>query len=206
MGLRIDPSVFPKAVFDEVVKGSGETRTLVLGGGSFWCTDALYRMLVGVVSVRPGYAGGGKADANYKSVCSGKTRHVQVVEIVYEPAKLTLGQILQVFFSIAHDPTVRERQGPDVGPQYRSVIFYTTPAQRSTALSYIESLQQQGVFNSLIVTDVSPLASFFEAEETHHDYVAKNPARQYVRLVVGPKISKLKKLHAGLLKPLMASP
>lgn len=200
MGLRIDPSVFPKAVFDEVARSPGETRTIVLGGGSFWCTDALYRQLSGVVSVRPGYSGGSKVDANYNAVSSGRTGHVQVVELVYEPAKLTLGQILQVFFSIAHDPTLRDKQGPVVGPQYRSVIFYTTPAQRSTALSYIESIQQAGVFDSLIVTTVSPLASFFEAEEAHHDYVAKNPGRHHVRMVTLPKLGKLKKLHARMLK------
>jgi peptide-methionine (S)-S-oxide reductase len=200
MGLRIDPSVFPKAVFDEVVKGVGETRTIVLGGGSFWCTDALYRKLSGVVSVRPGYAGGTRADANYKAVSGGRTGHAQVVELLYEPAKLTLGQILQVFFSIGHDPTLRNKQGPDVGPQYRSVIYYTTAAQQRAALEYIEFLQQTGVFDSLIVTEVSPLTSFFEAEEMHHDYVAKNPGRQHVRLVTLPKVLKLKKLYARLLK------
>lgn len=201
MGLRIDPSVFPKAVFDEVVSGPGETRTIVLGGGSFWCTDALYRSLSGVVSVRPGYAGGSKADANYKAVCGGRTTHVEVVELVYEPVKVTLGQLLQVFFSIAHDPTSRDKQGPLVGPQYRSVIFYTTTGQRRAALEYMQLLQQTGVFNSLILTDVSPLTSFFEAEEAHHDYVAKNPGRQHVRLLTMPKLGKLKKLHASMLKP-----
>lgn len=201
MGLRIDPSVFPKATFDEVVKASGETRTVVLGAGSFWCTEALFRMLEGVVSVRPGYSGGTKADANYKAVSSGNTGHVQSVEIVYEAAKLTFGQILRVFFSIAHDPTLRDRQGPDVGPQFRSIIFFTTPAQRSAAISYIEQLRQTGVFNSLIVTDVVPLASFFEAEEEHHDYVEKHPGRHHVRMVTLPKIAKLKKLHPSWLKP-----
>lgn len=201
MGLRIDPSVFPKAVFDEVVTGSEQRRTVVLGGGTFWCGDALYRMLSGVSSVRPGYAGGSQADANYQAVSSGRTGHAFVVEVVYDPVKLRLGQLLQVFFSIAHDPTQRDRQGSEVGPQFRSAIYYTTPAQRKAARDYIAQLHHAGVFNSLIATEVEPLASFYEAEEEHHEYVAKHPGRPHVRQVSLPKLNKLKKLHPDWLKP-----
>lgn len=195
MGLRIDPSVFPRAVFDEVVRAPGERRTIVLGGGPFWCADALFRQLVGVLSVRPGYAGGSQGDAKFAAVASGRTGHVQVVEIVHDPARLTLGQLLQVFFSVVHDPTLRDRQGP----QYRSVIFHTTPAQRSTALAYIQQLQHAGAFDALILTEVGPLTSFFEAEPLHHDYASKHPDRQQVRMLTQPKLNKLRKLYAPLL-------
>lgn len=200
MGLRIDPSVFPKPGLDEVVSPE-ETRTIVLGGGVFWCADALFRMLDGVLSVRPGYSGGSKSDANFEAVSGGRSGHVFVVELVYEPAKIALGRILQVFFSIAHDPTSPERKGSEPLRSQRSVIYYTTPTQRATALDYIERLKQAGVYNSLILTDVSPLASFFEAEAVHHDYVAKHPRQHHARMVTLPKIMKLKKLHAQLLKP-----
>jgi peptide-methionine (S)-S-oxide reductase len=201
MGLRIDPSIFPKPGFDEVVTRTEETRTIVLGCGLFWCADALYRQLHGIASVRPGYSGGTKATATFEAVSGGHTDHAFVVELVYEPAKVSFGRILQVFFSIAHDPTLPERKSYEPARPYRSVIYYTTPAQRATALDYISRLQQAGVFNSLILTDVSPLASFFEAEPVHHDYVASHPRQHHVRMVSLPKLSKLKKLHAELLKP-----
>jgi peptide-methionine (S)-S-oxide reductase len=200
MGLRIAPSAFPKPGLDEVVTSPSDTRTIVLGGGLFWCIDALFRPLTGVVSVRPGYSGGTKAHANFETVSSGRSEHVFVVEIVYEPAKLALGPILQVFFSIAHDPTLPERKGVEAARAQRSVIYFTTPAQRSTALNYIARLQQAGVFNSLILTDVSPLASFFEAEALHHDYAANHPRQPHVRTVTLPKLNMLSKLHSHLLK------
>jgi peptide-methionine (S)-S-oxide reductase len=201
MGLRVDPSAFPRPGFDEVVSRADVTRTIVVGGGVFWCADALFRMLEGVVSVRPGYSGGSKADANFEAVSGGRSDHVFVVELVYAPAKIALGQILQVFFSLVHDPTSPERKGSEPLRAQRSVIYYTTPAQRTTALDYIERLKQAGVFNSLIPSEVSPLASFFEAEAVHHDYVAKHPRQQHARMVTLPKLTKLKKLHAQLLKP-----
>jgi peptide-methionine (S)-S-oxide reductase len=201
MGLRIDPSAFPKAGFDELGALPGETRTIVLGGGLFWCADALYRNLDGVVSVRPGYAGGTKAEASFEAVSAGVTLHAFVVELVYEPARIALGQLLQVFFSIAHDPTVRDHKRPGAANPCRSVIHYTTPAQRASALDYIARLKQAGVFDSLITTEVSPLASFFEAEPVHHDYVATHPRHHHVRMVSLPKLGKLKKLHAPSLRP-----
>ena len=201
MGLRIAPSAFPKPGLDEVVASAAETRTIVLGGGLFWCLDALFRRLEGVVSVRPGYSGGTKAQANFESVSSGRSEHLFVVEVVYAPARIALGPILQVFFSIAHDPTLPERKGVEAAHAQRSVIYYTTPAQRSTALNYISRLQQAGVFNSLILTDVSPLASFFEAEAIHHDYAANHPRQSHVRTVTLPKLNMLTKLYAHWLKP-----
>ncbi|MEY4580021.1 MAG: hypothetical protein RL701_4724 [Pseudomonadota bacterium] len=199
MGLRIDPAAFPEPTLKETAH-AGETRTVVLGGGCFWCTEALYRSLQGVHSVRPGYAGGSKADANYKAVCSGTTDHAEVIEIVYEPAILSLAVILKLFFSIAHDPTQKDRQGADVGRQYRSVIFYTNEEQCKAANAYIDRLQSAGVFDALVATEVSPLTSFYEAEAHHHDYAARNPNQPYIRGVSDPKVNKLKKLHARLLK------
>jgi peptide-methionine (S)-S-oxide reductase len=196
MGLRIDPSAFPRAAFDEVVRAPAETRTIVLGGGSFWCLDALFRQLAGMRSVRPGYAGGTQADASYAAVSSGRTRHAQVVELVYAPAQLALGTILRVFFALAHDPSARNKQGPDVGPQFRSVIFHTTPLQRRIALEYVAQLQHAGVFDALLKTEIEPLTSFFEAEPLHHDYAATHPDKQYVRMYSQPKLDKLKKLSA----------
>ena len=199
MGLRISPSAFPKPAAEEVVS-SNETRTIVLGAGLFWCADALFRRLAGVVSVRPGYAGGSKAQASFEAVSSGRSDHVFVIEVVYEPARLALGQILQIFFSIAHDPTLPERKSEVAAHAQRSVIYYTTPTQRATALNYIGRLQQAGVFNAMILTEVNPLASFFEAEPIHHDYAATHPHKPHVRMVTLPKLNLLTKLHGPLLK------
>lgn len=206
MGLRIDPSAFPKSGFDEVGARPGETRTIVLGAGLFWCLDALYRMLDGIVSVRPGYAGGTKEEACFEVVSAGGTLHAFVVEVVYEPARISLGHLLQVFFSIAHDPTLRDHKLPGAANPYRSVIHYTTSAQRAIALDYIARLKQAGVFDSLITTEVSQLASFFEAESVHHDYVAFHPRHHHVRMVSLPKLNKLRKLHAPSLRPPPAAP
>jgi len=201
MGLRIDPSAFPEPPFHESPGTAGEQRRIVLGGGCFWCTEAVYRQLEGVTAVRPGYAGGSKSDADYKTVCTGRTDHAEVIEVIYDPSKLALGNILKLFFSIAHDPTQKDRQGADVGRQYRSVIFYLSEEQRKLAAAYIERLQQTGVYDSLIVTELSPLSSFYEAEQYHHDYAARNPNQPYIRGVSDPKVAKLKKLHPSLLKP-----
>jgi peptide-methionine (S)-S-oxide reductase len=201
MGLNIDPFSFPDpelAVTDE--SATPGTHSIVLGGGCFWCTEALYRQLEGVLSVRPGYAGDTQARADYKLVSSGRTNHAEVIEVVYDPAKLALGQILKLFFSIAHDPTQKDRQGNDVGRQYRSVIFYANAAQRRAAEAYIAQLGRAAVFDAPIVTEVSPLEAFYEAEDYHHDYAARNPGQPYIRGVSDPKLAKLKKVHPGMLK------
>lgn len=200
MGLTIDPFSFPDPKLTESVSGSGEKRTIVLGGGCFWCTEAVYTQIEGVLSVRPGYAGGSKETADYETVCSGRTNHAEVIEVAYDPAKLALGQILKVFFSIAHDPTQKDRQGADVGRQYRSVIFYSNDEQRAIAQAYIEQLTEARVFDVPIVTELTPLEAFFEAEQYHHDYAARNPNQSYIRGVSAPKVAKLKKVHAGILK------
>jgi peptide-methionine (S)-S-oxide reductase len=200
MGLNIDPFSFPDPEINEPASSSGEKRAIVLGGGCFWCTEATYTQLEGVISVRPGYAGDAKETADYKTVCTGRTNHAEVIEVVYDPAKLALGQILKIFFSIAHDPTQKDRQGADVGRQYRSVIFYTSEEQRRVVQAYIEQLQRAKAFDAPIVTELTPLTEFFEAEEYHHDYAARNPNQPYIRGVSDPKVAKLKKVHADMLK------
>jgi peptide-methionine (S)-S-oxide reductase len=198
MGLKIDPFSFPDPELAETAEAG--KQAIVLGGGCFWCTEAVYRELEGVLSVRPGYAGDTKERANYEAVCTGRTNHAEVIEIAYDPQKLALGQILKVFFSIAHDPTQKDRQGNDSGRQYRSVIFYSNDLQRRAAEAYIKQLERIGAFDAPIVTELSPLETFYEAEDYHHDYAARNPGQPYIRGVSAPKVAKLKKVLPGMLK------
>lgn len=201
MGLKLDPFSFPDPALTETGFSAGETRAIVLGGGCFWCTEAVYTQIEGVLSVRPGYAGDTKATADYETVSTGRTNHAEVIEVVYDPSKLALGQILKIFFSIAHDPTQKDRQGADVGRQYRSVIFYANDEQREVAQAYIEQLKKAEAFDAPIVTELTQLKEFFEAEQYHHGYAARNPGQPYIRGVSDPKLAKLKKVHAELLKP-----
>jgi peptide-methionine (S)-S-oxide reductase len=202
MGSKIDPFSFPDPEPGSPIEpASGGPRSIVLGGGCFWCTEAVYKQLEGVTSVRPGYAGDTKDTADYKAVSSGRTDHAEVIEVVYDPARIGLGQILKIFFSIAHDPTQKDRQGADVGRQYRSVIFYRDDSQRKVAEAYIAQLGRIGAFDEPIVTELEPLEAFYEAEDYHHDYAARNPNQPYIRGVSAPKVAKLKKVHADMLKP-----
>jgi peptide-methionine (S)-S-oxide reductase len=197
MGLNIDYSAFP----DPATQPAGEgQQAIVLGGGCFWCTEAIYTQLEGVLGVRPGYAGGDERTADYKTVCAGNTNHAEVIEVTYDAARIGLGQILKIFFSIAHDPTQKDRQGNDIGRQYRSVIFYANDEQKRVADAYIAQLTAAKVFDAPIVTTLEPLEAFYEAEEYHHDYAARNPNQPYIRGVSDPKVKKLKATHADLLK------
>ncbi len=171
--------------------------TIVLAGGCFWCTEAVYRRLDGVISVRPGYAGGSAETANYDDVCTGRTGHAEAIEIVYDPARVQLGEILKIFFAIAHDPTQLNRQGADVGTQYRSAIFYASDEQRRIAAEYIAHIDAAQVFDVPIVTTLEPLTHFFVAEAYHHDYAARNPWQPYVRAVVAPKVEKMRESRDG---------
>ena len=201
MGLTIDPFSFPDPELSEITDSSGKGSTsIVLGGGCFWCTEAVYTQLTGVLSVRPGYAGDRKETADYETVCTGRTNHAEVIEVQYDPAQLPLGQILKIFFSIAHDPTQKDRQGADVGRQYRSAIFYRDEQQHKVAEAYIDQLNRAKVFDAPIVTELTPLVEFFEAEAYHHNYAALNPNQPYIRGVSAPKVAKLKKVHGSLLK------
>ena len=168
MGLKIDPFSFPDPDRDPDPTPSDESATpgqhsIVLGGGCFWCTEALYRQLEGVLSVRPGYAGDTQARADYKIVSSGRTNHAEVIEVVYDPAKLALGQILKIFFSIAHDPTQKDRQGNDVGRQYRSVIFTRTQRSARRRRRYIAQLGRAAVFDAPIGDRSQPLGGILRS-------------------------------------------
>ena len=198
MTLTIDPWSFPDPV---AVPGTADAgSSIVLAGGCFWCTEAVYSQLDGVLSVRPGYAGGSAATANYDDVCTGGTGHAEAIEVVFDPTRIQLGQVLKIFFSIAHDPTQLNRQGADVGTQYRSAIFYANEAQRLIAERYITQIEAAGVFDAPIATTLEPLERFYVAESYHHDYAARNPWQPYIRAVAAPKVEKLRKTHGDLLK------
>ncbi len=172
----------------------------MLGGGCFWCTEAVFVKLEGVIAVTSGYAGGTAETADYRTVCSGTTDHAEVIRVDYDPSRISFGQILKVFFAVAHDPTHLNRQGNDIGRQYRSAVFYATDEERRVAESYIGRLTDAKVFSSPIVTTLEPLEQFFAAEDYHQDFAARNPAQPYVAAVAAPKVKKLEKAFATKLK------
>jgi len=178
---------------------SNATETALLGGGCFWCLDAVFRELAGVVSIESGYAGGHVANPTYEDVCGGRTGHAEVVRVAFDPALLSYRDLLRVFFTI-HDPTTRDRQGNDVGPQYRSVIFAQTPQQRADAEAVIAEIATQGLYAGPIVTELEGAATFYPAEGYHQDYFQQNPAQPYCAYVVAPKVAKFRKAHADRLK------
>ena len=198
MALKIDPWSFPDPEQD--LSGGQGPATIVLAGGCFWCTEAVYSEVEGVLSVRPGYAGDTRDKADYRTVCTGRTKHAEAIEIRYDPARITLGQILKLFFSIAHDPTQKDRQGADVGPQYRSAIFYADEDQRRIAAAYIAQIDRARLFDGPVRTTLEPLQAFYVAEDYHHDYAARNPQQPYIRAVAEPKVRKLREVHRNLLK------
>jgi peptide-methionine (S)-S-oxide reductase len=171
-----------------------------LGGGCFWCLEAVFERLRGVVSVRSGYAGGSPPDPSYALVCTGTTGHAEVVQIAFDPAVIGYREILEIFF-VTHDPTTLNRQEADVGTQYRSVIFTHDDAQRATAREVIADLTRQGVFERPIVTEVTPLDAFYPAEPYHQAYYRRNEGKPYCQAVIAPKIAKLRKVYLARLKP-----
>ncbi len=171
------------------------TQTIVFGGGCFWCTEAVFASLVGVSSVLPGYAGGTTAHPSYQDVLTEQTGHAEVVQVTYEPEKISVQNLLTVFFA-THDPTQVNRQGNDVGTQYRSVIFYTTDKQQEEAEKFISDMKAEGI---AVVTVLEPLAVFYPADESHQDYFTKNPQQAYCQLVINPKLEKLQKEYGKLL-------
>jgi len=191
---------FPDPALDAPTDPAGAPQSVVLGGGCFWCTEAVFAKLDGVLSVVSGYAGGTADTANYQAVCSGMTDHAEVIRVQYDSSRITLGQILKVFFAVAHDPTQLNRQGNDMGRQYRSAIFYAGASQERVAAAYIQQLNDAGVFAQPIVTTLEPLEQFFEAEAYHQEFVARNPNQPYVAAVAAPKVRKLEKSFAGKLK------
>ena len=170
-----------------------------LAGGCFWCLEAVFDELRGVESVESGYMGGTAANPSYEQVCSGKTDHAEVVQITFDPAVVSFKEMLEVFFVI-HDPTTLNRQGNDTGTQYRSVIFYHSPEQKSQAEQVIKNLNGANIWKSPIVTEVVPAQTFYRAEGYHQEYFLRNPAQPYCMFVVAPKVIKLRKQFLGKLK------
>jgi len=194
---RVSPEDFPDPIVDSALADKAGQSQAVLAGGCFWCVEAVYKNLEGVSSVKSGYAGGSADTADYQTVSTGTTNHAESVQVLYDPSRISYGQILKVFFSIAHDPTQRDRQGPDVGRQYRSAIFYVDDEQKRVAEAYIDQLDKARVFDTPIVTEVAPLAAFFEAETYHQDYAARNPLNPYIVVNAQPKVRKLRSYLAS---------
>ncbi|HFX18185.1 MAG TPA: peptide-methionine (S)-S-oxide reductase [Flavobacteriales bacterium] len=176
-----------------------QTETAIFAGGCFWCTEAIFKEMKGVKSVVPGYTGGKRANPTYEQVSTGATGHAEAVKIEYDPTQVSYEELLQVFFA-THDPTTLNRQGNDVGTQYRSAIFYTNERQKDLAEAYIKFLNDSDVYDQYIVTEVVPAEAFYEAEDYHKNYLANNPDNPYCQYVVLPKLEKFKKYFKDKLK------
>lgn len=198
MNLNASAAQFPDPPVDE--KPAPGLKKAVLAGGCFWCTEAVFELIEGVKDVVSGYSGGSEETANYRRVSMGDTGHAEAIEITYDSSVVTFGQLLRVFFEVAHDPTQLNRQGPDVGPQYRSAIFYINEEQKRIAEAYIRALNEAKVFRSKIVTEVAPFKAFYPAEDYHQDYAVNNPGNPYIYFNAVPKVEKLKKACPRLVR------
>lgn len=179
--------------------GPSADATITLAGGCFWCTEAVFSELRGVRSVLPGYAGGTTVNPSYEEVCTGRTGHAEAVEVTFDPRDLPLKDLLVIFFT-THDPTTLNRQGNDVGTQYRSAVFYRDPAQKEAATTVVRDLESQGLWRRKVVTEIVPFTVFYPAEEYHRDYFRRNPERGYCQLVIAPKVAKLRKQYTDRLR------
>jgi peptide-methionine (S)-S-oxide reductase len=195
------PVALPDPLVDEPVAMSKGRPTAIFAGGCFWGIEAIFEHVKGVKDVTSGYVGGTAATASYDAVSSGRTQHAESVRLTYDRSQVTYGQLLKVFFSVAHDPTELNRQGPDEGPQYRSVLFVATPEQKRIAEAYLAQLNQAKVFKRPIVTQVVSSTEYFVAEDYHQDFVAKNPTNQYVVAIDLPKLEHLRKHFPALYQP-----
>jgi peptide-methionine (S)-S-oxide reductase len=173
-------------------------ETIVFGGGCFWCTEAIFKQLRGVVSVMPGYSGGSVPNPTYEQVCGETTGHAEVIQVEFDPGAISLNDLLEVFFA-THDPTTLNKQGHDTGEQYRSVIFYSNDRQKEQAESFIRKIEQDRIFENPVVTAVEPLQNFYEAETYHRDYFANNPGNPYCQVVINPKLQKFKEKFVQLI-------
>ena len=176
------------------------SETATLGGGCFWCTEAVLSEVAGVASVIPGYSGGTVPNPTYEQVCTDRTGHAEVVQVTFDPAVVNYHDLLSIFMT-THDPTSLNRQGHDVGRQYRSVIFFHTPEQRATAEQVVHELEGAQLWKRKIVTELTPFSVFYPAEEYHRDYFRRNPASGYCAAVIAPKVAKFRKQYASKLKP-----
>jgi len=179
--------------------GSSRTEVATLGGGCFWCLEAVYQELRGVEKVESGYSGGDVPNPTYRQVCSETTGHAEVVQVTFDPDEVSYKDILEVYFTI-HDPTTLNRQGADVGTQYRSVIFYHDEDQKRTAEEVISDLEAEGIWNNHIVTEVAPFDEFYVAEDYHQNYFRNNGYQPYCQVIIAPKVAKFRKEHLERLK------
>jgi peptide-methionine (S)-S-oxide reductase len=186
----------PVKFAEHIERMMSETETATVGGGCFWCVEAAFEEIEGVQDVTSGYAGGDTENPTYREVCSGTTGHAEVVQVEYDSDELAYEDVLEIFFTV-HDPTTRDREGPDVGSQYRSAIYYHDEAQRETVEQFIEELEAEGAYNDPIVTEVEPLDEFYPAEEKHQNYFAKNPGQPYCTVNITPKVKKVREKFAG---------
>jgi peptide-methionine (S)-S-oxide reductase len=193
-GINIDPPVDVSAI-----QAKGE-QTLVLAGGCFWGVEAVFEHLKGVSNVMSGYSGGTTATANYDAVSGGSTGHAEAVKITYDPAQISYGQLLKIYFLIAHDPTQVNRQEPDRGTQYRSAIFFNTPEQQQVAKAYIDKLDKARIFTNPIATQVVPLTQFYPAEDYHQNFIDRNPTQAYIVRFDLPKLAQLRQQFPTLIK------
>jgi peptide-methionine (S)-S-oxide reductase len=198
--LAVDRSKVPDPALDIRPGDDTVESTAVLAGGCFWCTEAVFRELAGVIEVTSGYSGGDQSSADYDAVSTGATEHAEAIRIRFDPRRISFGQILRVFFAVAHDPTQLNRQGNDRGRQYRSAIFFADAAQREVAEAYIRQLTEAKVFIDPIATEVVPLDAFYDAEKYHQNYAALHPEQSYIAYVAAPKVEKLKKDFGARLK------
>ncbi len=178
---------------------SSQIETITVGGGCFWCVEAVFDEMQGVVSVESGYAGGTVANPTYRQVCGGTTGHAEVIQVTFDPAVISLRQILEVFFAV-HDPTTLNRQGADIGTQYRSVILYRNEEQKRVAQDVIRELTAAKAYSAPIVTELAPFDTFYVAEDYHQEYYAHNGAQPYCQVVIAPKMAKFRKLFKSQLK------
>jgi len=188
----------PDPAEDVALAAQPGSQSIVLAGGCFWGVQAVFQHVKGVKSAVSGYAGGAANTADYETVSSGATGHAESVQVTYDPSQITLGQLLKVYFSVAHDPTQLNRQGPDSGTQYRSAIFYSNPEQKRIAMAYIAQLQKAKVFSQPVVTQVAPLEKFYPAEAYHQDYARLHPTNPYIAINDLPKVVNLKKRFPAL--------
>lgn len=189
----IAANALPDPKVDETPAAATGKETVVLSGGCFWGIQAVFEHVKGVTKATAGYAGGNVKSPSYEEVSSGDTGHAESVEVVYDPSKITFGQLLKVFFSVAHDPTQLNRQGPDEGTQYRSAIFYETPDQQRIAEAYVNQLTDAKTFSGRIVTQIAPFKAFYRAEDYHQDYAVHHPENPYIMINDLPKVADLKK-------------
>lgn len=180
-----------------------QMQVATLGGGCFWCLEAVYEQIQGIANVVSGFSGGSVSDPSYEQVITGTTGHAEVVQLSFDPNQITFREILEIFFTI-HDPTTLNRQGADIGPQYRSVILYHDETQQKIAKEVIAELEEEKIWNNSIVTEVTPFTVFYPAEDYHQEYYRKNPTQGYCRVVIAPKLSKFRKTYINKLKKVFA--